>query len=61
MTAYAREMLASIKQGEEIGAYTCLYKPLEIEKLLAILEDISRRKRQALLGVPFESRTTVGG
>jgi DNA-binding NtrC family response regulator len=61
VTAYGREMLASIKQGEEIGAYTCLYKPLEIENLIEILEEISRRKRQALLGVPFDGRAMIGG
>jgi hypothetical protein len=37
-----------------VGAYTCLYKPLEIDKLMRIIEDISRRKRNALLGEPFD-------
>jgi hypothetical protein len=36
-----------------IGAFTALYKPLEIEKLIGIIEEIRRRKLQALLGEPF--------
>jgi hypothetical protein len=46
-------MSESIEQGMRIGAFTALYKPLEIEKLIGIIEDISRGKLQALLGEPF--------
>lgn len=36
MTAYSLENL--VKEGLELGAYTCLYKPLEISELLKIIE-----------------------
>lgn len=54
VTGYRNEMAASIEQGMHVGAYTCLYKPLEIDKLMRIIEDISRGKRNALLGEPFD-------
>ena len=54
VTGYQGESTSSIEQGMRIGAYTCLYKPLEIEKLVAIIEEISSRKLRALLGEPFE-------
>jgi two-component system, NtrC family, response regulator HydG len=54
VTGYRNEMSASIEQGMHVGAYTCLYKPLEIDKLMLIIDDISRGKRNALLGEPFD-------
>jgi DNA-binding NtrC family response regulator len=53
VTSYRDEMSASIQQGMQVGAYTCLYKPLAMDKLMPIIEDIKRRKRNALLGEPF--------
>jgi two-component system, NtrC family, response regulator HydG len=61
VTGYGGEMAASIRKGEENGAYACLYKPLEIEKLVGIIEEISRRKMQTLLGEQFDDRTNIGG
>jgi DNA-binding NtrC family response regulator len=54
VTGYSQEMTASIAKGEEIGAYACLYKPLEIDRLVDIIEEVSLRKKQALLGEPFK-------
>jgi DNA-binding NtrC family response regulator len=54
VTGYGQEMTASIAKGEEIGAYACLYKPLEIDRLVDIIEEISLRKKQSLLGEPFK-------
>jgi DNA-binding NtrC family response regulator len=48
------ESSTSIEKATRIGAYTCLYKPLEIEKLVAIIEETSRGKLRVLLGEPFE-------
>jgi DNA-binding NtrC family response regulator len=55
LTSERNEMSASIAQGIEVGAYTCLYKPLAVDTLIGIIEDISCRKRNALLGEPFLS------
>ncbi len=49
VTGYREEMGASIQKGQQIGAYACLYKPLETDRLLGFIEDISRRKRGAVL------------
>jgi len=53
VTGERDEMSASIEQGMEVGAYTCLYKPFAMDKLLQIIEEISRRKCNVLLGEPF--------
>jgi two-component system, NtrC family, response regulator HydG len=54
VTGERNEMSSAIEQGMQVGAYTCLYKPLAVDTLIGIIEDISRRKRNALLGEPFE-------
>lgn len=50
ITGYGKEMKGSIDKGFEIGAYACLYKPFEIDTLVEYIEDIDRKKLQALLG-----------
>jgi CheY-like chemotaxis protein len=51
ITGYGEEMATAIQQALEINASACLYKPLEIQKLLQILGDIQTPKlRQALSG-----------
>ncbi|MBN1316104.1 MAG: response regulator [Anaerolineales bacterium] len=44
VTGYRHEMLDSIETALEIGAFTCLYKPLEIETLLQSLSEIRRQE-----------------
>ena len=61
VTGYGGEMAASIRKGEEIGTYASLYKPLEIEKLIGIIEEVSRKKMQSFLGEPFDDRKIIGG
>ena len=39
----------SIEKGHQIGAYTCLYKPLETEDLFQVIEEIRIKKLQNLL------------
>lgn len=50
VTAYGGEMAASIEQGLQIGAYACMYKPLEMDKLIVSIENIKRRKIKESLG-----------
>jgi len=61
VTGYGEEMTASIGNGYKIGAYACLYKPLEIERLIGIIEEVSQRKMQAVLGAPFDDHQPIGG
>ena len=49
VTGYRREMGDSIEKGHTIGAYTCLYKPLEMDDLFQVIEDIRIKKLQHLL------------
>jgi DNA-binding NtrC family response regulator len=61
VTGYGGEMAASIRKGEQIGAYACLYKPLEVERLIGIIEEVSRKKMQTFLGETFDDCITIGG
>ena len=54
VTGYGEEMASAIEKGLEIGAYTCLYKPLAMEELIGIIKEISRKKLRSLFGEPFQ-------
>lgn len=45
MTAYSVEDL--VQEALEEGAYTCLYKPLDIEKVLKLADQILEKKQKA--------------
>jgi len=49
VTGFRGEMGNSIEKGRAIGAYTCLYKPLEMDDLFKVFEDIRIEKLQHLL------------
>ncbi len=49
MTGYREEMAVSIEKGRKIGAYTCLYKPFEMDALFQVIEEIRVKKLQSLL------------
>ncbi|MDD2926609.1 response regulator [Rhodoferax sp.] len=49
VTGYRKEMTDAIERADKIGAYTCLYKPLEMNALFQLIEDIRIRKLQNLL------------
>lgn len=49
VTGYREEMANSIEKGRKIGAYTCLYKPLEMDGLFQVLEEIRIKKLKSLL------------
>lgn len=50
VTGYREEMADSIRKGLEIGAYTCLYKPFEMEELFRFIKEISHKKIKAIFG-----------
>lgn len=50
ITGYREEMAASIAAGLAIGAYAVLYKPVEIDSLTGVIEEISRKRSAAILG-----------
>jgi two-component system response regulator HydG len=49
VTGYQKEMAPAIEACLKIGAYTCLYKPFEIEELLKILTEIRHQKLGRIL------------
>jgi two-component system response regulator HydG len=55
VTGYREEMADSIEKGLQIGAYTCLYKPLATEELIGIIEEIGREKLRSFLGEPSQA------
>jgi two-component system response regulator HydG len=46
MTAYRQEMDDLVGEALNRNAYTCLYKPLDMEELLRLVEEIRERKRR---------------
>lgn len=44
MTGYSEE--ESVKRAISQGAYTCIYKPFNIDKILALVGEISQRRRR---------------
>jgi DNA-binding NtrC family response regulator len=47
MTAYRQEMGELVEQALRSHAYTCLYKPIDIEELLRLVDEIWERKRRS--------------
>jgi DNA-binding NtrC family response regulator len=45
MTAYRQEMAGLVEEALRNQAYTCFYKPLDIENLLRLVEEIQKKKR----------------
>ncbi len=50
VTGHRAEMSASIEAALELTAYTCLYKPLQIEKLLQTVTDVHHQDLGRMLG-----------
>jgi two-component system response regulator HydG len=46
MTAYRREMGELVDQALKKDAYTCLYKPFDVENMIRLVGEICHRKRQ---------------
>ena len=46
MTAYQQEMNELVRQAIEKGAYACLYKPFDMDKVLEIVEEIFKKKQK---------------
>ncbi len=46
MTAYRHEMNALVEEALDNGAYACLYKALDIESLLKLVDEICKRRQE---------------
>ena len=49
VTGYRQEMAQAIEVALKIGAYTCLYKPFQIEGLLQVVAEIRRQELRRVL------------
>jgi two-component system response regulator HydG len=56
VTGYRQEMGPAIEAALRIGAYTCLYKPFQIESLLQVVAEIRRQELGRVLGRPVRKR-----
>jgi len=56
VTGYRDEMGEAIEAALKISAYTCLYKPLQIEELLQRLNEIHNRELAKTLGHPISGK-----
>ncbi|MBL7177825.1 MAG: response regulator [Desulfobacteraceae bacterium] len=50
VTGYREEMGSMVEEALEINAYTCLYKPLQIDELIEILREVSQQELGRVLG-----------
>jgi len=46
MTAYRREMGDLVEEALKKDAYTCLYKPFDVDQMIKLVSEICRRKRE---------------
>jgi len=46
MTAYRREMGDLVEEALNKDAYTCLYKPFDVDQMIKLVGEICRRKRE---------------
>jgi len=62
MTAYGNEQDAAelAEKAVRENTYTCLYKPLDMEKLTALVEEIHRRQRLGALRKPSHGGNQYG-
>jgi DNA-binding NtrC family response regulator len=56
VTGYREEMNSMVKEALKISAYTCLYKPLQIEELIEIFREIHHQGLRRVLGQPVRKR-----
>ena len=56
MTDYREEMAQEVEAALEVNAYTCLYKPFQIEERLQLLTEIHHRELGRVLGRPARKR-----
>ncbi len=56
VTGYRQEMGQAIEAALKIGAYTCLYKPFQIEGLLQVVAEIRRQELARILGQRVRKR-----
>ncbi|MBA7650593.1 Response regulator receiver protein [subsurface metagenome] len=47
MTAYRHEMAELVEEALNNNAYTCLYKPLDMEELVRLVDEIRERQQKA--------------
>lgn len=47
MTAYRQEVDELVKQAMENGAYSCLYKPFNMDDAIHVIEEVSKKRRKA--------------
>ncbi|NOQ21391.1 MAG: response regulator [Candidatus Aegiribacteria sp.] len=49
VTGYRKEMTQAIENALKSGAFTCLYKPLEIERLFQVLNEVRKLELSSVL------------
>ncbi len=50
ITGYREDMAPAIRTALQIGAYTCLYKPFQVEDLMHLLAEVRHRELGRMLG-----------
>ena len=59
MTGYRKEMGDSIEKARKIGAYTCLYKPFEMDGLFQLIEEIRHQEIAEHAGYAMKGKAKI--
>ena len=60
MTGHQEETISTINAAMELGAYTCLYKPIQVEELIQTMSDVRHKALGRTLGRTVPSRSARG-
>jgi two-component system response regulator HydG len=52
MTGYRQEVGELVEEALRSSAYTCLFKPLDMDKVVALVAEINRQRRKGALRKP---------
>jgi len=53
MTGYRNKVADVVEEALRASAYTCLYKPLEMDEVVALVKEVSRQRKEGTLRKPF--------
>jgi len=56
VTGYREELASVINEALKMDAYTCLYKPIQIEELIEVLRKVHHQELGRVLGRPVRAR-----
>jgi len=60
ITGYRQEVKELVQEAIKESAYTCLYKPLDMDKVITLVEEITKQKKAGILRKPSHGGNECG-